>query len=76
MDETMSELNSLDKRIDFFLNTYHKVKDENDELIEKVLSFDKELLSRDEKINFLTLELKKKDFELQELVNKLNKILD
>ena len=76
MDDTMSELNSLDKRIDFFLKTFHQVKDENDELRDKLISFDKEILDRDNIINSLSLELKNKELELQELVNKLNKILD
>jgi len=76
MIDTMSELNNLDKKIEFFINTFHQVKDENDELKEKVASFDKELIKRDNKLNSLTLELKNKELELQELVNKLDKILD
>ena len=76
MGDTMSELNILDQKIEYFLNSFHKIKDENDDLVDKLTYIDKELLSRNEKIDYLTKKLQEKEFELQELVIKLDKILD
>jgi chromosome segregation ATPase len=72
----MSELNSLDKRIDFLLNTFHKTRDENMNYQEQLASFNQELLKRDKEIESLRFQLKEKDIELQELVIKLDRILD
>lgn len=76
MGDTLSELGVLNQKIDFFLNTFYKIKDENDELRDKLLSIDKEILIRDNKIDSLTQKLQNKELELQEVVAKLEKILD
>jgi len=76
MNDTMSELNNLDKRIDFLLNTFHKTRDENMNYQEQLASFNQELLKRDKEIESLRFQLKEKDIELQELVIKLDRILD
>jgi chromosome segregation ATPase len=76
MSEAIFELDALNGKIEYCLNAFHKIKDENDSLRDRLLQVDKEILERDEKIGFLEESLKNKDIELQELVSKLEKILD
>jgi len=76
MNDTMSELNNLDKRIDFLLSTFHQTRDESINCQERLNDFNQELLKREKDIESLNLKLKEKDIELQELVIKLDRILD
>jgi uncharacterized coiled-coil DUF342 family protein len=76
MNDVMSELGSLNQKIDYCLNAFHKIKDENDDLRDGLSQVNKEILLRDEKIDVLKKSLQEKEKELQELVAKLEKILD
>ena len=76
MNDTMSELNNLDKRIDFLLSTFHHTRDESINCQERLSRVNQELLKKDKEIDSLNLKLKEKDIELQELVIKLDRILD
>ncbi|EJF07407.1 hypothetical protein ThvES_00004900 [Thiovulum sp. ES] len=68
MQKIENDLNNLGARIDFLLDTYHQIRGENDNLKEKIISMDNEILSLKE-------ELQKKESDYLEVSKKLEKFL-
>jgi|GEM_PF-4625585 len=73
--DTLSAIDVLNRKIDFFLNSFHKIRDENEELKKRFSSVDDDLKAKDSEIKRLNEELDKKEVELSEIVEKLEKIL-
>lgn len=73
--DTLSAIDLLNRKIEFFLNSYHKIREENENLKSRFATIDEELKSKDIEIEKLQEELKKKEIELSEIVEKLEKIL-
>ncbi len=75
MNETVAEINVLEQKIEFMINAFHKIHDENQHLKKELAIAERELKLKDEKINTLTVALQNKDAELQSMITKLDKIL-
>ena len=73
---TLSIIDVLGRKIDYFLNTFHNLREENDALKKKLVSFDKEFLEKDKEIEKLKKENQAKEQELSEIIAKLEKILN
>jgi peptidoglycan hydrolase CwlO-like protein len=68
MNKIEADLDILEQKIDFLLNTFHQYREENEVLKEKVINMDKE-------IEQLRNTLSAKDNDYKEVVYKLEKIL-
>jgi len=73
---TLSIIDVLGRKIDYFLNTFHNLREENDALKKKLISFDKEFLEKNKEIEKLKKENQAKEQELSEIIAKLEKILN
>jgi hypothetical protein len=75
MNDTVAELNILEQKIEFMINAFHKIHDENEHLKKELTIAERELKLKDEKVHILSATLQNKEQELQSMITKLDKIL-
>jgi FtsZ-binding cell division protein ZapB len=73
---TLSIIDVLGRKIDYFLNTFHNLREENESLKKRLVSIDKDLSAKDKQIENLKKENQAKEKELSEIIAKLEKILN
>lgn len=67
----VSALEELNKKISMFMETYHKLKDENIKLSEELVSTKEKLESQEQEIARLNEEEELRGMEIEEITQKL-----